>query len=139
MTGNKMAMRSAAVDRTAEREGAWVEYATISGETFRVKVKRACSTNASFLKRSEELTRKYRKQGIELSQVPQDKQREITTTLYSETIVTDWNADDFGVPFSVAECVAAFKGDPDFQDFCVDEANRQANFVKAVNEEVAGN
>jgi hypothetical protein len=139
MTGNKMAMRSAAVDRTAEREGAWVEYGTIQGETFRVKIRRAVSTNAAFLKRSEELTRKYRKHGIELSQVELTKQREITTTLFAETIVVDWNAEDFGCAFSVEECKAAFIGDPDFQDFCVEEANKQANFVKAVREDIAGN
>ncbi len=111
-------------DTVKEAEGVWATY-TADGETmFRLKLAFAGGANERYMKRSEEMLRPFRRSGVDLDTVAVERQRQISGDLFAETIVTDWNADDFGEAFNVESCKEAFRIDPGLLAFCVREANK---------------
>lgn len=131
----------AGVDPAAEKGGAWFEFSPNGEATFRVKLRRAGTGNPDFMKKQNDLLRPYRAGQRTPGNVtiPPEKDREIMRKLYASTIVVDWNADDFGTPFSEAECIATFADYNDFLDWCINTANAAENYRKQEIIEAAGN
>ncbi len=141
---NKLKQTAAATSNAAaEQGGVWVEYARVNEagkiDTYRVKLSRAGTMNAQFQKVGSDLTKKFRKSGTEVENIDLETQRKITSEIYARTIVKDWNADDFGVSFSVEECIDTFSADNDFLDFCISEAGKASVFRKEVVQAETGN
>lgn len=133
---------AAATDAAAEKGGAWFEYAPEgSGKSFRVKMRRAGTSNAAYMKRHSDLTRPWRNAARpgQPPNIPHEKDREIMRQLLADTIVVDWNADDFGQPFTKEALIATFEQVDDFVNWVSATASAAENFRKAEVEAAAGN
>lgn len=78
-----------------ETEGIWLDY----GEGMRIRIARAGGSNKAFLKASEKLQRKYRRQS-QLDLLSEEMSRRIFKEIYAETIVLAWEnvKDESGNP-----------------------------------------
>lgn len=135
---NKL-VAAAASDPAAEVEGVWREFSIDGVNIFRVKLRRAGPSNPQFAKLGEELMRKYRLSGTDVNDIDPLKQRELARELYAKTVVADWNADDFGVPYTADECAKTMEASTDFQDWVVNQSNRAAEYRKKAVEAAGGN
>lgn len=138
--GNKL-VAAAGVDPAAEKEGAWFEFSPNGETVFRVRMRRAGTGNPEFMKKQNDLLRPYRAGQRTPGSVviPPEKDREIMRKLYASTILVDWNADDFGEPFTEANAIAAFAGYNDFLDWCINTSNAAENYRRQEIEDARGN
>ncbi len=136
---NKL-VAAAGVDPAAEKNGAWFEYVA-GGDTFRVKLARAGTGNADFMKLQNKLLRPWRAgaRGGQAPDIPHETDRKIQRELYGTIIVVDWNAEDFGEAFSKEAVIRTFEGFNDFLDWVITISNQQESFRKASLEEARGN
>lgn len=136
---NKL-VAAAAPDAAAEKNGAWFEY-VVDGTPFRVKLARAGTGNPEFMKLQNKLLKPWRA-GARAGQapdIPHEADRKIQRELYGTTIISDWDAEDFGEPFSKEAAMRTFEALNDFLDWVITTANQQENFRKAELEAAAGN
>jgi hypothetical protein len=136
---NKL-VAAAGLDPAAEKDGAWFEYSA-GGSIFRVKLARAGTGNAEFMKLQNKLLRPWRAgaRGGQAPDIPHEADRKIQRELYGTVIAVDWDADDFGEPFSKEAIIRTFVAMNDFLDWVITISNQQESFRKAELEEAQGN
>lgn len=116
-----------------------MEYIPNGEDVFRVKLRRAGGMNDDFNKAWEKTTRPYRRGGVDMGQLAPSIQRKLSGKAYADTVVADWNTDDFGVPFSPEACAKQFEETPHFLDWCVTRANEAQAFREESRKTDAGN
>lgn len=126
-------------DPTAEAEGVWDVYTNAEGNEFRVKLARAGTNNPDFLKLSNDVMKPYQRIGKVSTDLPYPIQRQMSRKLYAGSVVKDWNEDDFGVPFSIPECVKTMELANDFLDWVVERSQNASRYMKSVTEDASGN
>lgn len=136
---NKL-VAAAGVDPAAEKDGAWFEYGA-GGLAFNVKLARAGSGNPEFMKLQNRLLKPWRSgaKGGGSMDIPHETDRRIMRELYAKTIVKDWDATQFGQPFTIENCIDTMRDLNDFLDWVINISNAQENYRKAELEEAAGN
>lgn len=136
---NKL-VAAAAVDPAAEKDGAWFEY-TKGGQTFRVRIAKSGTSNAEFMKTQARLLKPWRAgaKGGNAPEIPPEADRQIMRQIYAQTVVKDWEAEDFGETFTPDRCIETFRLLDDFLTWVVNISAEQDNFRKAEIEEAQGN
>ncbi|HOY61539.1 MAG TPA: hypothetical protein PK745_00035 [bacterium] len=128
-----------AYDTDAANTGVWKTFVAPNLEEFRVCLKLGGVYNDAFGKKMLELTAKYRNNNIQMENIEPKVQRQIVAQATAETIVADWSAEDFGQPFSVADCAATLVAAPAFAKWVSDTTNTTSDFIKKEQERIAGN
>lgn len=156
MVINKSAFAALATDASAEVNGIEVLF-ELGAIEIGITIARAGGKNDGFQKKSEQLTRPFRRTNVEIEQLPIAKQEEITRVLYADAIILGWRTyvtengerkcfadvlfDDDGseIPFTRDNVISVLKRIPDLLLFIVREATKYQNFRRAVRESEAGN
>lgn len=131
-------------DTNAEKNGIWVEFLNpATSETYRFRIARAGGANDAFNKKLEELTRPYRRQNMDLDQLPLARQEELWRVIYADCIILAWEGivgeDGEPYPYNRENIIHLLKELPDVFRFLSKEANAYQNFRVAAREREAGN
>lgn len=133
---------SAASDNSREQNGVWREW-TNGVHSIEFLLARAGGANTAFRTKAEELTRVYRRSGVDMMRLPADKQDAMNRELYADTIVKGWRSTAFeglnDENFSREQLIHLFTVVPDTLSFCIVEATAAANYATAGFEAEAGN
>lgn len=133
---------SAAPNQDTERNGVWRTWSN-GTHTVEFLLARAGGSNLAFRTRAEELTRVYRRSGVDLAQLPTPKQDEINRELYADTVVRGWKSSAFGglnrENFTKENLVHMFTVVPDTLAFAIGEATSAQNYLNETLSGEAGN
>lgn len=138
------------MNHKAEQDGIWVQVNDV-----RFKLARAGGSNKNFAKTLERLTRPHRR-AIQLETLDPALGEEIMRRTYAETVVLDWDGPDESdvvsdptavregtvydsLPFSVENCVALLKAQPDLFNLIRELADNSTNYRQSALEDNAGN
>jgi len=122
----------------AVKNGIWRTFSTGVKE-FRVKILPSGSHNDALQKKAAELLKVYQRSNVNLQQIDPKKQKKLTAELYAATVVVDWNADDFGEPYSPEAVERTMLSAQEFADWLVEESRDISNFRDEEKKEVSGN
>lgn len=125
-------------DAQVEVDGVWVDY----GDGIRIRLARAGGANQAFLRATERVHRKYRKQ-IQLDALTEKEAAPLLREIYADSIILGWEgvtaADGQSLPFSKENCLKLLEDLPEFFRDIREYANSRELFLESVLEADAKN
>lgn len=130
-------------DPEIEKKGIWIEFGQNSeGKTIRILIARAGGANEQFFKRSDVVTKPFRRQ-IQNETIDRQTVTRLNQEVFAETVVLGWenmeDENDQPLVFNKQNCLKVFKDLPDVWSDVFAEAQRAANYRAEIREEDAKN
>lgn len=110
------------------------------GEDGYIVLQRAGGANREYLKRVEELRKKYRLQA-QINALPEEESKRLLAEVYADTIVLDWKIalDGEDLPYSRENVIRGLMAEENFFQWVKDLAEDMENFRNVELEHDAGN